>query len=209
MVGVENRDRTANGHRRGEERDDRGHHDHDDPPIDVESRRTVEEEQRAGEEQHRGDDGPRIGTAGLDVDRVPEHRDQDERQRPPVHGEVREADERTDQRHRARAAGEADRDREELEDDEGEAHDQQQVGNRRTRERVHRLPDEVEFAEPDLVERFESTTAAGADDLGRPELDRSVAVSTVCPLSATRRSPIVAHPGGDAHTRSVTWRRTA
>ena len=66
------------------------------------------------------------GAAGLDVDRVPEHRDEDQAERPPRdRAGCREPDERADERDRAGAAGEPDRDREELEDDQREPDDEQ------------------------------------------------------------------------------------
>ena len=73
-------------------------------------------------------------------------------------------------RDRAGAAGEADADGEELEDDEREADDEQQVRDRRAGERVDRLADEVELAEPDHLVRLAAAVLALADDLRGREL---------------------------------------
>ena len=67
----------------------------------------------------------------MHVDREGERRDEEQRERPPVDGEIGEADERADRAHGADETGEADRRGVELEHQERDTGDEQEVGDRR------------------------------------------------------------------------------
>ena len=92
----------------------------------------------------------------------PEQRDEEQAERPPVDGQVREADERADDAHRADEPGEADRRGVELEHDQREADDDQEVRDRRADEPVQQLAAEVEPAEAHLLVGLATTVAARA-----------------------------------------------
>ncbi len=68
-------------------------------------------------------------------------------------------------------AREPDRDGEELEDDQCEPDDEQEVRDRRTRERMDGLADEVELPEPDVELRLATPVRTSVDDPGSVHLD--------------------------------------
>ena len=121
----------------------------------------------------RPDERPRPETARLHVDGETEHREEEERERPPVHREVGEAHERADDAQRADQPGQADGRGVELEHDQRQARHDQEVRDRRADQPVQQRVAEPEPVEHHVLVRLAPAVRAGADHLRRRELHRT------------------------------------
>ena len=152
------------------------------------------------------------GAAGLHVDRVPEHREQDQAERPPGDGQVREPDERADERDRARRRRRA---RCEI------VKNSKMISASPTTSRKYAIDGLVSVctAWPTRSSLRKRMSWSGWRRRSWP-LPTTFAVSTLhragrgvdasCRRASTTKSPSVAQPGGAGHTRaSVTPFATA
>ncbi len=122
--------------------------------------------------------------AGLHVDGEAERREKQQPERPPVHREVREADEGADDTHGTDEAGQTDARGVELEHDQREPGDEEEVRDRRADQPVQELAAEVEAAEPHLLIRLATAVRPVPTTLAVESLTSPPAVVTVLPSSA-------------------------
>ena len=171
---ADRRRREPGPHHRRQPRHHQQHHAHDEhehrQPRDVDP--VPEQAPRPHQEADRADGGPRPGRARLDVDREAEQRPAPTSASPSGRrGQHGQAVGGQGQQHRPGGPRHPDPDGEELEDDQGQADDQQQVGDRRAGGGVQQPLDQRQLGEADLARGLGLRLAVGrGDHPGRVEL---------------------------------------
>ena len=156
------------------------------------------------------------GHAGLDVDGVAEHGQQQQADADGVGGQRGQPVAAEHEGAGADQAGHADAGGEQLEHDEGQADHEQEVGHRRARHRVHQLAAEGQLREPGLADRLAVALVALAHDpalhpveaeheladggggvVGEPELDGGVGAHLVADRCLAAQRAVAEQGPGD------------